>query len=198
MITNWLLTLAIGVSILLWNRSFVNLWVGGTHYAGSLTNFLIVLAVTQLTFIRTDAFIIDLTLNLGRKVALGGLSALLSVGLAAILIKPLGIAGLCLGMIAGRAILTVSYPLLVGSALGNSSKIRLVGLIRPGGVMGAIFALSGYLGQRLLARGWIEFMICASLTFVLTICIGFVSGLTERQKKGMVNRLSQVRLFGRV
>jgi len=88
LVLNWLMTTVIGVGILLWNRSFITLWVGPIHYAGPWANLLIVLAVTQLAFIRTDAFIIDLTLNLSRKVALGGLSALLSLGIAAVLIKP--------------------------------------------------------------------------------------------------------------
>lgn len=197
MTATWLLTTAIGVTILLWNRSFVNLWVGMAHYAGPLANLLIVLAVTQLSFIRNDAFIIDLTLDLSRKVILGSLSALLSIGFAAILIRPLGIAGLCLGLIAGRSILTVSYPLLVGSALDISPRVRLISLIRPGIVMGLAFGLSSYLGQRLFADGWIEFIVCAGLSCILAVCVGFVSGLTRGQKRAMMHRFSQVQLFGR-
>lgn len=196
MTVNWLLTVSVGVSILLWNRSFTNLWVGMVHYAGPLANFLIVLVVTQLTFIRTDAFTIDLTLDLRRKVLLGGLSTLLSLGLAAILIRPLGIVGLCLGLIIGRSILTVSFPLLVSSALEGSLDIRLGDLVRPAAVMSGAFILSGYLGQRLLASNWIEFFTFASLTFVLALCVAFVSGLTSRQRRVMVSRFGEVRLLG--
>jgi O-antigen/teichoic acid export membrane protein len=195
MAANWLLAMSIGVSILVWNRSFVDLWVGSAHYAGPLADLLIVLAATQLTFIRNDAFIIDLTLNLRRKVILGGLSTLFSIGLAAILIKPLGIVGLCLGLIGGRSILTVSYPLIVRSALEISPKVRLLSLIRPGLVMGVTFGLSILLSQRLFASGWTEFIGGVSLTFVLTICVGFVSGLTRQQKGLMVSRLTRVRFL---
>ncbi len=49
--------------VLLWNRSFVHLWVGNEHYAGELTNFLLVLLAIQLIFIRNEAGILDLTLD---------------------------------------------------------------------------------------------------------------------------------------
>ena len=197
MAVNWLLTMSIGVSILLWNRSFVGLWVGMVHYAGSLVNLLYILVATQLFFIRSDAFVIDLTLDIRRKVVLGGLSTLLCIVLAAVLIKPLGIMGLCLGLIAGRSILTVAFPLLIGSALEISPKVRLASLVRPGVVMAGTFALSSYLGHHLLASTWIEFFTWAGLTFVFAVCIGFVGGLTSEQRKAMINRFSKVRLFGR-
>ena len=196
MAANWLLTMSIGVSILLWNKSFVGLWVGGEHYAGSLVDFLYVLVVTQLFFVRSDAFVIDLTLDIRRKVILGGLSTLLCIILAAVLIKPLGIAGLCLGLIAGRSILTVAFPLLIGSALKISPRIRPGSLLRPVTMMAGTFALSSFVGRRLLANTWIEFFACAGMTFVFAACIGFAGGLTGRQRKTMVSRFSKVRLLG--
>ena len=59
-----------GTSILLWNRSFIGLWVGADRYSGSFPHSLIVIGVIQLVFIRSDANIIDLTLRLSQKVLL--------------------------------------------------------------------------------------------------------------------------------
>jgi O-antigen/teichoic acid export membrane protein len=194
--TNWLLATAIGASILLWNRSFVNLWVGMENYAGFTENLLIVLTTVQLVFIRTDASIIDLTLDLRQKVILGGLSGLITIGLSVVLIKSWGILGLCLGLLIGRSLLSVAYPLLVGSALEMSPRLRILNLLRPGVVLISLFAISSYLGNQILAQGWIAFFVYAGVTFIIELGIAFVCGLTNKQKTAMIERFSQVRLLG--
>src|SRR5207237_10040880 len=59
----WLAVTAIGSTILLWNRSFVHLWVGAAYDAGFWVNFLLVLILVQTVFIRADAYVIDTTLQ---------------------------------------------------------------------------------------------------------------------------------------
>jgi len=197
MAIDWLLSMIGGVCILMWNRSFISLWIGESYYGGDLVNLLYTLIAVQLIFIRSDAFVIDLTLDIRRKVILGSLSALLSVILSALLIKPLGIVGLCLGYLAGRSVLSVAFPLLVGSALDISPKIRVQRLIRPGAVMLGAFLISNRLGQYAVTDSWIEFFGWAGVTFVVAGGIGFFCGLTGRQRKAMINRFSRVHLFGR-
>ncbi len=60
--------------------------------------------VVQLTLIRVDSNIIDLTLNLRWKVLLGLVSAGLSVAFAWVLVSrfDMGIAGVTIGFMAGR------------------------------------------------------------------------------------------------
>src|SRR5439155_1306547 len=43
----WLFATVVGTTILLWNRSFVALWVSSNHYAGSSVDLLIVLIAVQ-------------------------------------------------------------------------------------------------------------------------------------------------------
>ena len=85
MLFTWLFATVAGATILLWNQDFVGLWVGTAYDTGPLATLLIVVMVTQLTLIRNDANIIDLTLNIRRKVLLGVLSVALSLALAALL-----------------------------------------------------------------------------------------------------------------
>src|SRR5262249_4649697 len=116
----WLLVTALGATILLWNRSLVGLWVGARHYTGALSNLLVMVMTGQFVLIRNDANIIDLTLDLRRKV----LSGLVSTGLAllagALAVGWLhqGITGLCVSFIAARLILSLGYPWLIGRFLG--------------------------------------------------------------------------------
>src|SRR3989442_15201101 len=59
MILTWLFATAVGTTILLWNRSFVALWVGAEHYGGALGDLLIRCIPFQTAFIPADAFLID-------------------------------------------------------------------------------------------------------------------------------------------
>ena len=133
---SWLLLAAIGSTILLWNRSFIYLWVGESHYAGLWTNVLIVLMIVQLIFIRNDAYVIDLMLQLREKVVMGVIAAIVSIGLSAVLIPKFGIAGMCLGMIVGRMALTISYPFVINRHLGRTWKPRIGRALRPAATMG--------------------------------------------------------------
>ena len=128
-------------TILLWNQTFVSLWIGEEYYAGHFTTLVILIMAVQYAFLRHDGNIIDLTLNLRFKVFLGLLSALISLAAAAIAVGPLrgGIAGLCIGFIVGRLLLTVAYPLIAGSHLKVRPFDQLRDVLRPAAVSAVLF-----------------------------------------------------------
>jgi O-antigen/teichoic acid export membrane protein len=195
MILSWLLVTAIGATILLWNRSFIHLWVGPEHYAGLWANVLIVLVVVQWVFFRIDAYIIDLTLDLRHKVILGIISAVLSVGLAALLIPRLGIVGLCFGLMGGRLVLTVSYPWIVSSFLGESARVRVNSFFRPALIMGLLFICTAYLSQRVIVENWAEWILYVGMSFGCIITTGFIAGFNPYQKKQLIGRLKNLQFF---
>jgi O-antigen/teichoic acid export membrane protein len=197
MAMNWLLVTTIGSTILLWNRSFLYLWVGENYYAGSLANLLIVLVMTQTTFIRSDAYLIDATLRLRERVLIAALAAVFSIALSILLTPSLGIIGLCLGLLVGRLVQTLSYPFLVNSCLGRSQRRRLNWVIRPGLVMVLFFACSSYLGMRLITRNWFEWSACVAVSFVLILSIGFAAGLSADSRESVLRRFRQIRISTR-
>lgn len=190
---SWLMLTAMGATILLWNRSFIFLWVGAEHYAGLWANLLIVVVMVQFVFIRNDAFVIDLTLQMREKVIVGAVAAVLSIVFSALLIPSWGITGLCLGMIAGRLILTVSYPFIINSQLEQPRKLPLKSLVRPGLTMGLVFGVSGYLGEALLADNWIVWLIAAGGSFGLALCVALFAGLDADSRKPLLKRLKMIR-----
>ena len=193
MAMNWLLVTAIGSTILLWNRSFLHLWVGEKYYAGSWANLLIVLIMAQTTFIRSDAYVIDATLKLRDRVLVSAMAALFSVALSILLTPSLGIIGLCLGLLLGRLVQTVSYPFIVNSCLGKPQQLSLSWIVRPGLAMVLCFAGSGYLGERFIARNWIEWLGCVAASFALVLCIGFAAGLPIDSRESVIRRFKQMR-----
>jgi O-antigen/teichoic acid export membrane protein len=193
MVLTWLVTTVAGTTMLVWNRSFVGLWVGAEHYAGSLPMLLILLMVTQFVMIRNDAIVIDLMLDLRNKVLLGGLSAALSVMAAVLLMDRLGhgIVGLCLGMLAGRSILSMAYPWMVGERLDAPPLQQLRGILRPAGAAALVLWLGFELGDRLVVNSWPRLVLGVATTGILASILAFFVGLSGSQRQRVWARLQR-------
>jgi O-antigen/teichoic acid export membrane protein len=164
---SWVVSMVFAGIILSLNQSFVSLWVGAENYAGNIVDLLIVLSSVQLILIRNDAFIIDLTLNLKQKVLFGVLSASVTIGLATLWIPLWGIAGLCLAVVAGRFIINLAYPILIGRYLQHRA-IRFTTVLRYSIGTALILLSALLLGQELhLDNLWY----CAFLTIPIGLAV---------------------------
>jgi hypothetical protein len=190
MLFNWIVVTSIGATILLWNKSFVDLWVGPGRFAGPLSTFLVVVMAIQLVLIRNDAFLIDMTLHVRNKVLLGLLSAGLSLALAALLVgfADQGVRGVAVSFILGRAILSFAYPWLAGRAIGHPLTAQLRGAVRPILITTAVFAGAMAFGPRLVLDSWLEIILGGGLTAAAVALIAFVAGLTGHQRKRLIKR----------
>lgn len=196
----WLAATALGASILIWNRVFIGLWVGANHYSGSIPNLLVVVAAMQLALIRSDGNIIDLTLRLSQKVLLGLLSVTVSVVGASILVGifKLGVVGLCLGIIGGRLIISVGYPMLISRFLKTALFSHINRMLRPSLVTILLFSIAVWLdGLMSVTAGagitnWLIFIISAGVTGSLMLLISFYAGLSGDQRRNMMRRIRAV------
>lgn len=194
---SWLIVTGIGATILVFNRTFVSMWVGPGFYAGTLADLLIVTAVVQLVFIRNDSAIIDVSLDLRRKVAVGSVAAAASVTTACIGVRFVDppVVGLSLGLIVGRAILSVSYPRLINQMLGSSRGSQFSVLGRPVAVTGALFvtaaAVSSFptvlIGTGI--RGWAFLAVSAGLICLVFMIAAFYAGLDAKERRAITRRM---------
>jgi hypothetical protein len=170
---------------LAWGQSFITLWVGPEYFAGPIPTLLVTVMVAQLTLIRNDANLINLTLDLPTKVIVGILSVALSLGIAAVLISVyrLGITGLCLGFIAGRSILSIVYPWSLGRFLGVAFHTQLQNAIRPTVVTALLFWLLLRIRSFLVVDSWPELIFFGSVTLVVVSFAAFFAGLSREQRK---------------
>jgi O-antigen/teichoic acid export membrane protein len=194
MAISWLILTVFGATILLWNRSFIRLWVGAEYYGGLLPNLLITLMITQLVLIRNDAFLIDLTLDLRNKVLIGLFSATLALVFASILVGyfEMGIVGLCLGFITGRTILSLGYPLLVGRYLNIPVSSQFISVIRPAFVTSLLFGFVLTLQAFLTVDTWLGLIISVCLTLAVITPVAFLTGLSGDQRNQIWQRGRQV------
>lgn len=190
----WLLVTIAGVGILAWNRSFVGLWVGDEFYAGELANLLIVILVAQFVFIRTDANIIDLTLDLRNKVIVGAIAAALAIGLATAFVVFLdgGIVGLCAGFILGRGLLSFLYPAIVARTLEIQLSVQLRRAVRPAIVSAGLFAAAVLVGRRYGVEGWLALIAVSAATVLVVGPVAFLAGLAAEQRAMLIQRATRV------
>lgn len=182
----------VGATILLWNRSFIHLWVGSENYAGALVNLLLVLTAVQSAFIRCDAYLIDAALKPDRRVRVGIAAGILTLVISIALTHWAGMVGLCLGILAGRATQTIGYPLLVRNCLARSPGLSMLWLARPFAVMVAFFAGASYTSQYLLLDGWATWAAAVAMTFLLTVALAAVLGLPAGLRASIARRILDI------
>jgi O-antigen/teichoic acid export membrane protein len=200
MAITWLMVTVLGSTIILWNRPFLALWVGEKQYSGTIPNLLIIMLAAQLVFIRNDGSIIDLTLRLSQKVILGAISVGVSILLAAVAVGylKLGIIGLCIGIIVGRGLLSIGYPIIIGRFLKLDFLSQIKSALKPVLVMIVIYFLVTILDSSSFIHtgsgflGWILFAIGAGATVIILLPMSFYLGLTTKQRKGILQRIRAV------
>lgn len=205
MILTWLSSTVLGAAVIAWNQSFIAFWVGPKHFVGSIQDLLIVLVVIQFVFIRNDGNVIDLSLKLRTKVLIGAASVVLSLSIAAVLIIVfhLGIVGLCFGLMAGRMVLSLGYPILVGRLLDLSFLSQVKSTIRPLITMGIIFSSAIFLDNFFSLNtvysvtGWIDLGFRITVSSCIYLILAFLLGLSEKQRQNIIRRVKAVFLVDR-
>ena len=195
LLMTWLFATVIGAVILLWNRSFITLWVGSQNYAGVLVDLLLVAATVQTVFIRTDAYVIDATLRPRERVLVGAVAAVLTIGLSLVLTRAFGLAGLCAGVLAGRLVQTIAYPVLVRRDLGAASVAGpgpLAAVRKPAATL-LLFAAAALLGQRLAAPNWILWAAGIAASLVVFAAAALALGPTGTERQSLIGRLRTLR-----
>ncbi|TMK61132.1 MAG: hypothetical protein E6G54_00610 [Actinobacteria bacterium] len=190
----WLFSIATGAAILIWEESFLRLWVGPQYYPGAATMLMIVLSVLQFSLIRTDTNIIDLTLDLRHKTELGAFSAALSVVLGWLFLGPFhrGIIGLVIGFILGRMIQSIGYPFMIGRMLGIPPEDQLRGVIRPALATAAVFVVATALGTVVHTHSWAVLVLGGGMSATAVAVLAYFGGLSESMRRTVWRRLRKV------
>jgi O-antigen/teichoic acid export membrane protein len=184
----WMFVTTVGATILLWNRSFLALWVGANNYAGPWINLLIVVTMAQTAFVRADAYVIDAALQPRQRVLVTAVAATLTVGLATLFTMRFGMIGLCAGIVAGRLTQSVAYPHLVRRCLGVTSRPDLWAIGRPLLVMGLLFGAATRFGDRILTHHWIGWAGGVAATALGVLSLALVTGLSGDGRAAVLRR----------
>jgi len=187
----WLFTTVIGATILAWNHSFLHLWVGSRNYAGEWVNLLIVCIALQTAFIRTDSYIIDAALKPRARVIFGAITVVATLTLGVVLTHALGIVGLCLGMLAGRAIQSIAYPLIVHSCLEKprTKLTERLAAVRMACTTALLFAAAQVAARLVIAPNWAIWLAGVVMTMAFVATFTLLLGPTRSDRRLIIGRI---------
>ena len=188
----WLFVTTVGATVLVWNPSFVTLWVGADLFAGPAVNALLVLTMAQTAFIRSDAYIIDATLQPRLRVLTSAGAAVVTIALAVLLAARFGTVGLCLGVLGGRLTQSLAYPAIVNARLGrraHASPSSIARIARPAVVLLLLFAAAAALGDSLRVRGWLEWALGVAVTAPSVCLLALAAGMAPGTRRSLVSRV---------
>jgi O-antigen/teichoic acid export membrane protein len=187
----WLAGTAAGATVVVWNGTFVGLWVGADQYAGRTATLLVVVLSLQIALIRADTFVIDVALAPRVKVIWGSVAAVVSVALAAVGVGVFdaGVVGLCVGLVLGRAVLSIVAPWATGRILGLPLRSQLTGLVRPGTVTTAVLATAYALTVAIDVHSWVVLVVGVALTVTVATAVCAFAGLPARMRRRLLGRV---------
>ncbi len=190
-----LLTTAAGVVIILFNNSFLSLWIGKGHYAGNVANVLIILMIMQDTLIKHDGYIITATLDLKKKVYLTLRSAIVFIVLGFVLVHNWGIVGLCLSLIGGKFLLFVGQRKVLKRKMKHRSELPFYRVIQPLVISLVMLGTAFYLSHFIHPLGWLQLMGLIPFTFILSFLLYFKLGIRKEQRLELVQIVSSIKYF---
>lgn len=187
----WLVGTAAGAAVIVWNGTFVGLWVGKDLFAGETATLLVVVLAFQLALIRTDTFIIDVALIPRVKVVAGVVAAVASIALASLGVGPLdaGVTGLCVGLVAGRSVLGIAAPLAVGRFLSVRPRTQLVAVVRPALVTALLFAGSSWAARQHDVDSWLSLVLGVAATVAVVALVAGLLGLSRTHRGRLLGRV---------
>ncbi|MDI6401468.1 polysaccharide biosynthesis C-terminal domain-containing protein [Balneolaceae bacterium ANBcel3] len=194
MLLTWLMVTSIGAVIILFNESFLTLWVGEEKYAGATVNILILLSIAQYIFIQNDGAIINITLDITQMVYMGLVSALISIILIFALVPEYGIVGLCTGLIGGRMVMSVGYPWIITKKVGHGIQ-RPQRFIRPLLVLIILWVGSFFLSGYVPSLNWIYLIAAILIVSLLILIVAYLTGLNKKQRQEMEAYRQKVKFF---
>lgn len=192
LVLTWLFVTTVGVTILLWNRSFVSLWVGADHHAGSAVQLLIVVIAAQTAFIRADAYVIDAALQSWLRVVISAGTVVVTIAFAIAFTRIWGLPGLCLGVVVGRLTQTVAYPVLARRSVGDRGAVLAPSAVRALLVSVVLFGLALRYADLATPATWLGWAAGVVATVAVAAGIAFTVGLSAEARRAVTRRVAEI------
>ena len=190
----WLFATVVGAVVLCWNQSFIALWVGRQNYAGPWVDLLIVVATVQTMFIRIDSYVIDASLRPRTRVMVAALAAVLTITMSISLTRTFGLIGISVGIIIGRLIQTLAYPVLVRRCMGHAPvQANTLHALRCALVTLVLFGTAAMVGARIVAASWPLWILGVLVTGLTATGVALLLGTTSADRVMLKTRLRTIR-----
>lgn len=179
-----------GCAYVLFNSSFVALWVGNDLILSQASSILIGLSIIQISHIRNEAQLQDTMLGVKQRVLVGSVGAifgiLLALGFAKVL-ETRAVTAILSGSMLGRLFLTVYYPRITNQLIGLDvgSRRYLVGVL---GMFIASAGCSFFITKLQL----ILFLLIGTVSTLIIVTVLWYAALSLRTRSYISEKLSAI------
>ncbi|HKG05855.1 MAG TPA: oligosaccharide flippase family protein [Pedobacter sp.] len=171
----WVLFFVFGTLICMFNRSFIGLWTNKELFSGQLNTLLIVIVALLNVIIQFDGSIINITLNLKRKILFLFLSATVTVVCVSLLVPIYQTTGLLVGMICGNLVIIYGTEKIVASVLISKNLLIDLFLNKKALITVCMLLLVSYFSRDLRLSSWLSLALTAvGVCLVLAPFIWFI------------------------
>lgn len=188
----WLFGLGSGLVILLFNGTFVTLWMEPEQYGGATLSLLLFLMVMQSAFIRVDSAIILLSLDIRQKCAIAATTTTAALLGAYFGLKEFGLPGAVAGMLCGRLVESIGYPFLISRQLKLPLLTQLKGTLRPLMVTGLLIIPCYHYEITISLNSWFTLVPAMVLTGLLGLGFGLLLGFSRKEQRQIVKRIRKL------
>ncbi len=183
------LNIVLGVGVVVLNRSFLQLWMGGDFYGGDLLNALVVTSSLVVTLFRIDSVIVDSILEYRRKAIGQFYAGLIGMLIAFALASRFGIEGCVLGFLCGVITITIYQAILIKRHPLGRAQLRPYAGVRALGV-GLLLLMVAFLwGDNVVVQTWGAFLWWGFALVACTAIVMFLFGLSQETRSRLLARI---------
>jgi hypothetical protein len=124
-------------------------------------------------------------------VIFGAITVVATLTLGVVLTHALGIVGLCLGMLAGRAIQSIAYPLIVHSCLEKprTKLTERLAAVRMACTTALLFAAAQVAARLVIAPNWAIWLAGVVMTMAFVATFTLLLGPTQSDRRLIIGRI---------
>lgn len=190
----WGIGMIVGVTICIWNKSFITLWTSSELFAGQLETFLIVIIVLQTSLQRIDTSLTSITLKLKGMTLLTAASISVSVLLSIFLIPHLELLGLLISLLIGNFILTLGYPIISERLLNEKTFVQRLLLNKSAISSTTIMIAASITGYYLFVSSWYLFIPGVIMTLMICCLIQWFLIFNSEDKEWLFSNVRSIKL----
>lgn len=189
----WVLATACGATVAMCNRSFVTLWVGAEHFAGVIENIAVTMVAIQLVVLRNNAAIMNVALNVKSKTLVGAAALVITAVIASLSVPELGIVGLCLALMIGRSLLTLSFPSMVRAVFAKTEIDSTHRTLARWLVTIVVVAIAGVIGSRITLDEWVHIGALGLCCLFVCSVLCYFAGMSQVERRMMHRRVLSIK-----
>ncbi|MDD4736887.1 MAG: lipopolysaccharide biosynthesis protein [Kiritimatiellae bacterium] len=190
---NWVAITVSGCVILVWNRSFLSLWVGGELFAGTKESLLIVVIASLKLLKNIDGSMIVMTLNIWKQNIVTGVIGVATIVLASILVPHYETLGLLIAIGAGTLVMALAYSILAQNNYHTAGFVRQLFVTRKSAVCTLLLLLASFAGARLEVHTWMALIGVAAATVLFVVICIWLFALNKKDKEILISNCKRVR-----